>query len=452
MTITIHTSDVRPGGGKTNYVIKTMVQFPGKYVYAVDRVDVFDTRASLIESHANGKNIKIVQLNTTTSFQVRADLRQTASEYQDDEHVVVITTHAALLTSDLSSFFGWELVIDENPQCWQMQTVKTATTRSALKCIFKLKKEPNKEHYRIMLRDGVDADALMEDTFVSPALVNLYRAVRSGKVLCDTKDFEKKQWEWWSVFNFDNLNSFKAIYIVANAFSQSLTSKLMHSSGIAFKPLRLDTSPYQPRKLTIKYFSNSSGSHGYFRSENGQQSLKAIGEYFHENKISVDIWSCNNDADKGKFRPASLLRLPGRYIRPAVAGSNEYINCTSAAFIYSAKPSDREVARLSAFGAITKDDIIRSRETETVIQFITRLALRDANDAKDCTVYLYDKSQALAAQKFFQDLNLPLTIELEKIDLMVGAPSAKQRLTLEEKKANKAALNRAAYLARKAGK
>ena len=86
----INYSNSRPGAGKTFHIIKQMASKPGKYLYAVDRIDVFKERRALIERFSNSNDLPIVELNSEVSNNVRQDVFDTPSEHAEHNHVVAI--------------------------------------------------------------------------------------------------------------------------------------------------------------------------------------------------------------------------------------------------------------------------------------------------------------------------------------------------------------------------
>jgi hypothetical protein len=120
---------------------------------------------------------------------------------------------------------------------------------------------------------------------------------------------------------------------------------------------------------------------------------------------------------------------------------------TSAAYIFSAKPGKTESGRLQDMG-IDFADVVRSREIEPMVQFATRLSIRDPDNRADNTFYVYGKDQAEEVQQFFDNLAIGISTKLEFIDLAVPIVFR----TKQDIKVKKSALNRAAYARKKAAK
>lgn len=442
----INYSNSRPGAGKTFTITKLMATRPAKWLYAVDRNEVFKDRKMLIQSFSGSGHLQIIEINCDTTSNVRQDVRDVPSLYADERHVVVIVTNEALMTSDLSHYSGWRLCIDEIPGAWMHREVETNVSKDMLKRFFSIRVSDGKTSNRLGVKEDMDIKSLSTDSFVSDEINALYKAAKNGRAYCKIKDFDEvEKWDWWTIWDANELHVFDAVSIVANAFEESLTFKLMLTQDIEMKQFRIpEFRPYKPRKLTIKYFDENNRATSYFfKSRIGLDALKAVGAYLQKSRI--DIWSCNH-----KKRGMNYLKLIGinkGKLDPCVAGSNEYVDCTSAAFIFSAKPGKTEMARISEMG-LNFEDVVRSREIEPMIQFVTRLSNRDPDDSRDNEFFVYDKTQAEAIMQFFDGLGIGITTELEFIDL--GIPSLFK--TNAEKKAAKSALNRAAYAMRKTAK
>jgi hypothetical protein len=443
ISLCVDYSPSRPGAGKTIYTTKEMATIRGKYIYAVDRMQVFSDRKSLLINAATSTDFQVVEINSNESHSVREDVREVPAIYTENEHVVVICTHEALMTSDLSMFKGWHLRIDEIPSCWMHTEMNTKASKEQLTKYFNIRKQRRKDYYKITVKENVDIDAIRNDTYLKD-ISTIYKAAKNGIAYTATKKF-CDVWDWWTIFDFKELQIFDSVKIVGNAFEQSLTFKLMSAHGVTLNKFLIpEYATYQPRKLTIKYFDeyNRATAH-FFGGPTGKYALNAVGKYLTEHP--VDIWSCNNAKDDMDYE--NLIGYQKPRLSPCVAGSNSYADMTSAAYIFSAKPGKMESGRLQDMG-INFDDVVRSREIEPMIQFATRLSIRDPENSADNTFYVYGKEQAEEVQKFFDNLAIGITTELEFIDLAVPVVFR----TKQDIKAKKSALNRAAYERKKAAK
>ena len=355
-------------------------------------------------------------------------------------------THEALMSSDLSHYRGWKLCVDEIPNAWIHHAVSSKVSKGVLARYFTIRKShDNGGTYRITVKQKMDIEALAEDSFLSE-IMPLYKAAKNGKAYCAIGSFdEADKWDWWSLWNFKELEVFESVSIVGNAFEESLTYKLMQAQGVQLRKFMIpEFASYKPRNLIIKYFDGNNRATSYFfNNPIGKDALKAVGRYLQKQKI--DIWSCNHKKPSVDY--TKLIGVKNGKLAPCVAGSNAYATCTSAAFIFSAKPGKTETGRLQSM-KIEFEDVVRSREIEPMIQFVTRLSIRNPDDNRDCTFFVYDKTQAEAIKGFFDNLDIGITTTLVHADL--GIP--RYFKSVEAKKAAKSALNKAAYRRKKGNK
>ncbi len=447
MTMTPLYCSARPGLGKTIFVCKRMATRRGKYVYAVDRIDVFAERERLIKEFAvnGGKTSPLIVIyNSKNSFTVRQDVANAPNMYKDERHIIVIITHEALKISMLDHYNGWQLYIDEVPSAWIFQEKKNSLIKDSLKRLFNLSSEPGQKYSRITVKDEVSPSDIANDDDAY-GIMTVYKQAKNGNAYANIHTWDDADnWLWFSIWCFDEMRSFSNIVFVANAFEHSLMYKLMVKSGIKFREFHLKDN-YTPRNVTISYFDQFNRARStYFRSKRGIVALEKISKYFEQH--DVDFWSCN--LDKTDFKYTNYLKLPGRHLAPMVAGSNEYMNFTKCAMIFSAKPSNQEISCLKEIG-ISPEEIIRSRETETIIQFGTRLSIRVADDARDGMIYVYDKTQAEQLKDFFDNSTMKLNTTLNFVD--VGIEPRKPKISEEEKRSKLLSKHRR-YNAKRRGK
>jgi len=109
--------------------------------------------------------------------------------------------------------------------------------------------------------------------------------------------------------------------------------------------------------------------------------------------------------------------LVGKKVSPKIAGSNDYKDLTCGTFIYTAKPSQAEERVFDWFG-ISREEVIRSREFEDLVQMFWRCSVREAGDQRPVEFRVYDQQQAEFLRDFIIQAGLPATtVAVEQIDL-----------------------------------
>src|SRR5215207_2691748 len=114
-----------------------MASTPGQYLFAVDRREVIDIRIRRIEVKASAEGtypvIQAIFSKSEGKFEggtenVRQALREQPTKDHNAPHVIIICTHEGLLSSDLSTYQGWTLFIDENPNLWTFDEIRAEHT------------------------------------------------------------------------------------------------------------------------------------------------------------------------------------------------------------------------------------------------------------------------------------------------------------------------------------
>ena len=124
-----------------------MAANPGRYLYAVDRREVFSTRTDLIRSFAAQHDTAptIVELYSRSDTwtggigDVRRAVREAGCQHAPRPHVIVMITHEALNSSDLSTYGGgWTCIIDEVPTMWSHGEIKSPASSRYLAAAYNL--------------------------------------------------------------------------------------------------------------------------------------------------------------------------------------------------------------------------------------------------------------------------------------------------------------------------
>jgi hypothetical protein len=128
MRITI--DEATPGSGKTVRALQDAISFPAKYLFATERMNSIrdvarDVRAWIA---ARGKHMlvePIVSDDDNIKHGIRETVERLPGKFGNDEHVIAVVSHTALMMSDTSGFDGWHLIIDEIPNVLAVQEVRT---------------------------------------------------------------------------------------------------------------------------------------------------------------------------------------------------------------------------------------------------------------------------------------------------------------------------------------
>lgn len=430
----VYYDDSYAGAGKTEQAIKEMVKSKRKTLFFTERIESFDELERRINRQAgiNGTAPiidKVYSAQTDRLGSVSRQIEALPERHRHHDHVIVIATHAGMLRSELSGFWGWHVIVDEVPQFvdyeekrthldaaffethYQLEAaadgwnlVKAKDTRSALS-VADVLADQSHDHLAVFHRRVLEATPESSNRCV---LVNL----PSWDAMSD----RKVQWCWASAFTLKELEPFETVTVLGNRFRSdvgSLISEKMGLNDIEWEALPRPSMQrfFQFRPVHISYFSETRSASRYlFESEAGQVMLREIGARLaKELSGHGHIWTAN-EREKGSTsapRPKALLQGAGldaaKYLSPRQAGTNLYKGVSHAAAIYSAKASPNLVALLDVLG-IDREAWERSIEHETILQFVTRTSVRDPDNSSPVRLWVFDREQALYLKEYLDGL------------------------------------------------
>ncbi|MFS7195501.1 type III restriction endonuclease subunit R [Rahnella inusitata] len=173
---------------------------------------------------------------------------------------------------------------------------------------------------------------------------------------------------------------------MANKFDESLLYKsnpdMFEES--TFNGLRTRTVPTTQR-LKVKYFSKSKVLSKSFRMAHREQFDKVVAYINNELKDSEYYYTRNN---------SETFTMDGKYVPVDTRGMNDLQSYSTCVWMASCRPSPVEAKMTELFFGIDGTDLVRSREYESVEQFVQRGCLRDFDSTDVMTVYVFDEQQA----------------------------------------------------------
>lgn len=151
-----------------------------------------------------------------------------------------------------------------------------------------------------------------------------------------------------------------------------------------FDGLRTRTVPTTQR-LKVKYFSKSKVLSKSFRTSQIEQFDKVVAYINNELKDSEYYYTRNN---------SETFMMNGKYVPVDTRGMNDLQNYSTCVWMASCRPSPVEAKMTELFFGIDGADLVRSREYESLEQFVQRGCLRDFDSTDVMTVYVFDEQQA----------------------------------------------------------
>jgi hypothetical protein len=438
--LTIYYSGARCGAGKTDWIVASTAQQPGRSVIAVDRREVMDGLKERLDNAAMEAGhrpvIDIIRSPLSSAdiegtSNVRRDFRMAADKHRHRPHVIVIVTHEALRGSDLTGFTGWDLYIDEVPSIIDMAECCTPAQIDHFAACYRLVPVTPGVSQIVATENTPTVAMYAEDQDLSE-WVSFRRRVGSEQGvftnLTDWTDMAgSNHWQWWSIWSPYELSAFNRIVMVGNAFMSSLTAKVIQHNfpQVELKEFHIGSRPWQPRNVTIRYFADNhvAGSNLWFGCpETKRKGIRPVGE------ICPARWMdwVRNNTDHGQHVWTSNVTvamwltgtdIPNR-ITPKVAGSNKYRDRTVASIIYSSKVRPTLIPVYRALG-IEPEDVVRAQEHEDIAQFAMRTSLRMPNDDRAVEIRVYDYEQASILKRYLED-NYPFAVALVYQDIGIN--------------------------------
>ncbi|WP_374274456.1 hypothetical protein [Brevundimonas sp.] len=408
-----------------------MATRPARYIYAVDRTEVYpDRRKRIVNVPDHGDlTIKFLSSQPPYNHVVTRDFPIFIEKYGHLDHLIIMVTHEALKLIDHNYVRGqdFELIIDEDPKLWLSGTMDLDASRPFWAATYDL--EPLGEGFsRLAIRgDGPSLMSITRDE-LTQGLARFHNRVRRGNVVVDLGSWAdlstRLRLNYFTIWDVRDLTAYVGVTILANAFDRLVSAHLIRTlyPEIELRPLDLGRDEaWAPRDLHINYVAHDhvAGSHFFGKTDEGEAAVLAWAK-----------WVEGMVTDRNHFYAANKSRrldLPGVQVSPKIAGTNAYRDLTECSILYSAKASPAENSMFASLtnGAIDREAVRRDREFEDLIQIVFRSSLRVAQDTRPVTVNVYDRDQAEFLQTYFRDAGFPFATTLTHHDIGVRKAKAK---------------------------
>lgn len=387
-----------------------MASTPGKWIYAVDRREVMAGRANELREMAgvSGTTPTVRILRSPRdegdlggTQQVRQQIEIAPTHHASDDHVVVIITHAGLMSADMRTFTGWTAIIDEAPNTLTSGVCRSPALTPWLERAYNLDSATlaGTGWAQVRATSYTPTPAQVSADSTLAAWLDFHRRVVSAgqPVICSLSNWgdatDGRVWHWFSAWTFSSLQAFTDVIILANAFRETLAHFISRAlePAVEFLPLPIpDARTWVQRRAIIGYFTegHQSGT-TFWSSRAGRDCLGAVARWLAANITADHVWTSNN-----AFAPfLSGFGIPGERLAPRQHGANQFRHITKASALYAAKVSPDERQIIEALG-LSSAQVVRAREHEDLLQFVLRTSLRVPHDPRPVELYVYDKVQA----------------------------------------------------------
>jgi hypothetical protein len=417
--ISITFSAAACGAGKTFWATRFAASRVGlgNFVFALDRIDEFAVRRQmLLDAFAEiGRPpCRIEAIHAQNTSGVTQAIRDFPKECR--EPTILFITHAGLQVSDLSAYREWYLVIDEVPNCWFSDELKTPATWQWFADTYNLTQVSASWSQVTPKATAPTLARIQEDSLGNQiaVLAGRIRDTRSG-VFASVADWADTAvdgpraagWQWFAVWSPECLRPFKRVWMLGNSIERSLTFNLWQGS-VDWREFALSTTRrFRPRRVVIEWYSKRRASSRFFGQH--PEVLDLVAAHINRTCDEADhFWSCNVGVAKNGFR------LKGRHVGPRASGRNDLMSFSQGAFIYSAKPRPTE-AQMFELMNISEDMVIRAREYEDLLQMFGRCSIRNPEDEREVIFRVFSWDQATIIAEHYAES--PHAFELRHVDL-----------------------------------
>lgn len=390
-----------PGAGKSIALRKEALGVPGLYLFCLPTIPLIEEQAKKFRALASG--VLIIEARSGEGggrgkVQRQLDNARAEIAAAGITHAIVFMTHESMMACDLSGFADWHIRIDEVPNAVQTGkvTIGTLESRKFFRDSFTLD-AVGKDWAHAKLNN---AQGNWKDRAGDPLLNRLGEffklAARPQGAYVNVHSWTGvKEFQWVSLWSPTLLDHAASLKIAAAAYLDSLgykAAKEWWGDEIVEKTTEIGEPRTGWPDIRVHYFTEGhEGTSRFWDTSQGRKMIKAVCDYLVENAPDLGFWSGNEEV-----RKLMEWRVGGVLTKPKVAGSNEYRELKSCAFIYSSKALPGDAALSGPLFGMSEDDILAAREDEDIHQFVMRGVIRNETYGGDYDCYVYSKRQAEA--------------------------------------------------------
>lgn len=378
------------GSGKTFQLQNLVNSTEEKYIIVQGKIDLLNQTFSGI----NGGHLITSQTHTS-------NVDGSINEFllQGTGRVLGITAKS-FFKVDPSLLVGWKIYLDDvvNFHSFKSINEKNSKVKSILQDDIFTDFEALSDKYCLTSKKDATGDIVtmiskgfeMIDTHDHFALNNAYFKMKStvvDNVTISTYDDDIQQLTmlaWIDIEKYQNCD----LTFMANKFDESLLYKSKPDMFVesTFDGLRTRSVPVTQR-LKVKYFSKSKVLSKSFRMAH-REYFERVVQYIKDELKGQDYYYTRNNSES--------FTMNGQYVPVDTRGMNDLQGYSTCVWMASCRPSPVEASMTELFFKIDGQALVRSREYESLEQFVQRGCLRDFESTEVMTVYVFDEKQALS--------------------------------------------------------
>lgn len=214
------------GSGKSTVMRDEAIAQPGLYLFASPTHELIDEQVKDFRKDARGLKLWAVHSKTGGKGKVEERLEFARSEIvrEGHRHAVILTTHDAMMGTDLSAFAGWHARIDEAPAAVQAGSFNISEVRPAIKQRFALQTKPGHNWASLTLIGGSQSWKKLQSSLGAKELVEFYKqAGKPARVFVKTPDWDATdEIDWFSMWTPLELAGFASVQIAGSSYTSSV--------------------------------------------------------------------------------------------------------------------------------------------------------------------------------------------------------------------------------------
>ena len=398
--VTVEVLTGPPGSGKSTQMMQDMAENPGRYLWAAPITDLIDEQVPRLRELAPHADVLALHSRAKLTGSVGRNISDLPRDYSDDRHVAAFITHEGLLGANAEAFGGWHVRIDETPNAISAGILKIPHSVDLLKANYRLEPMEGSEWSQVVPFDRRKNWSHLTQDDIAKSLANFHSLARgSSGVIVEINDWDQARdrngVEWLSIWTPKALNACASVTLTGAGYFNSLAYRVVEASAPGEiqhirTPAKNSMRTGQPR-VRIHFFTQAHrGTTTLWSKSEGRACLVPVCDWLVEHVPELGFWSGNDVVQ-------ILLehRVCGQMVKPKLAGLNSLRDHRCCAFIYSSKAvaADKPLKRIFN---LTDADILAGRETEDILQFVFRGAIRNPAYDGPYDIYLYHLDQANA--------------------------------------------------------
>lgn len=375
-----------------------MAATAGRYIWASPVIDLLDEQVPAFQKLAPSATCMPIHYEAKLKETVNRAISELGGQFTVHDHAAAFVTHNGFLAADATTLGGWHIRLDETPNAVASGVLNVRESISFFKDLYKLTPIPDRGWSRVSpIRSNRNWTHFQADDLGKHFVDFHAYAQRPEGLVINLHSWDEAQSnkcvEWYSAWTPMSLIGCGSVAMTGAGFFNSVAyracqvltpGKINFIRRAASNGIRSG----QPQ-VRVHYFTRGHrGTTTLWDEDEGGYFLVQICKWLAEHVPELGFWSGNDTVCK-QLRH----RIAGIKTKPKLAGQNKLRDLTSCAFIYSGKSVENDRPLKTVLG-MTDDEIIASRETEDIVQFAFRGAIRDPAYDGGYDIYLYNREQA----------------------------------------------------------